>query len=317
MKKFLTFTFASCLGVFLAFLIFGFISVLLVGGAMSSVNKQETVKISPNTVLKLDFSQPVPEKTNNISSQNFSLSQQEILGIKDIIYSIEQAKDDNKIKGIYLNISQSTLGKSGMSEIRDAIIDFKDSGKFVVAYSDYYSNDSYYLASAADEVVLNPNGIVEFMGYGAAIPFFKEGLDKLGVKMQVYYAGQFKSATEPFRLDKMSEQNKFQVRSYLSDLYINYLNDISESRALSTSRLKSIANNFESKSAQDAVNLSLVDEIGYEDEAIASLKDRSGMAVDDKLNLVSLPYYFKSLRTSTDFSVKEKSCTYVYGRGNY
>ncbi|NJK83362.1 MAG: hypothetical protein HC912_05640 [Saprospiraceae bacterium] len=181
--------------------------------------------MSSNSVLDIDLSSFVPEHTNNISFQGFGdLNQPTTLGVHEIIQAIEQAKLDPKIKGIYLSSSQvNTGGMAKVRLLREALLDFKQSGKFIIAYSKNYTQNAYYLAAVADKIYLNPVGFIDFRGFGGAISFYKNLIDKIGVEMDVIYVGDYKGASEQFRLEKLSPENKLQLREYINHMYATLL----------------------------------------------------------------------------------------------
>ncbi len=316
MSQFVKNVFASCLGMGLALvLIFG-IGIFLVVVAAGSSSSGEKVKVSKNSVLHLSFSDPIPEQTNNLPLNPFELETQDILGLGDILAALEYAATDDKIRGIYLNTdSGSNMGLATAATLRNALLDFKKSGKFILAYSKSYSQGGYYLASAADKVYLNQLGGIDFTGFSATIPFFKDLLDKVGVKMQVFYAGNFKSATEPYRLNKMSEQNRLQLREYIEPVYNNFLSDIGASRNKSVAELRDISNGLRIRSASDALTLGLIDAIGYSDDVIADLKDRLSLNENDKLITVSLRDYSKSFSKDRNYKAKDKIAL-IYAEGS-
>ncbi|MFT5383479.1 MAG: protease-4 [Saprospiraceae bacterium] len=304
MGKFFQFVFASCLGVILASVVVGGIGALVIGKVVSSADAPEKVKA--NTVLKLDLGSAVPEKTNNVPVDPFSFDTEKKLGLFEMVEIIGKAKDDDKIKGIYLDIDAVPMGRASASTLRDALVDFKSDGKFIVSYSEYYSQGTFYLASISDKIFVNPLGGVDFRGFGAQIPFFKDMLDRLDIKMQVYYAGDFKSATEPYRLDKMSEKNRLQTREYVESMYDLYLTDISEGRKISKQELRKMANEYLLRNAADALDYKMVDAVGYEDEALDEIRNLLGLDKDDKLNTIGLGDYGKGLKSDTDFKIKDK-----------
>ena len=218
MKDFFKFVFASCLGVTLSGIALFFIGSSAVAGLVSEASGENKAAAKPNSVLNISLKNQIPEKTNNVQADQFQLEMDNILGVHDIVHSINHAKTDDNIQGIMIDLTNASLGQANAAYLRKTIDEFKESGKFVLAYAPTYSKGTYYLASAADQVYINPFSVMEFDGFAASIPFFKGMLDKIGVKMQVKYAGQFKSATEPFRLFEMSEQNKLQVREYLGGM---------------------------------------------------------------------------------------------------
>ena len=215
MRQFFKFMFASCLGVFLAIIALFFFGALSVAGLASG--EDEKVKdVKANSILELKLESMIPELTDNFEKSPFQ--SEKVIGVRDMVTAISRAAHDDNIKGIVINTQYIMSGFATMTVLRNAIEEFKKSGKFVYAYGDSYSQGAYFLASTADTVMLNPNGDIDFRGFAAEIPFMKGFFDKLDMKWQIYYAGQFKSATEPFRLDKMSEQNRLQLREYLTGM---------------------------------------------------------------------------------------------------
>jgi protease-4 len=182
-------------------------------------------------------------------------------------------------------------GQATAEEIRNALIDFKKSGKFVIAYSEVYTQGFYYLASVADKVYINPKGIFEFKGFSSQISFFKGALDKLGIEAQVIKVGTYKSAVEPFILTKMSDANRMQVNSYMGSLYDHFLTGISQARHISKDSLFGIANNLKIQFPEDALKYKLVDGLKYRDEVLDELKDRTDVAEKSDLHNVELTDY--------------------------
>lgn len=305
MSQFFKNVLASCLGVTLAFVIV-FFAIIFIGVAAGS-GGEKTVSVSDNTVLHLTFDQPVPEQTNNLELSNFSLNPKDVLGLTDIVETIEHAATDDKIKGIYLNPENGLgMGMASAATVRKAIIKFKESGKFVIANSKYYTQGAYYLASAADTVYVNPLGSIDFHGFSAMIPFFKDMLDRVGIKMEVFYAGDFKSATEPFRLNKMTDKNRQQMREFLEPVYTHFLTDIGASRKMDVATLRQIADSLKVRTAEDAVALGMVDKIGYTDEIIAQMKQRMGLKEKAEVKVVGLEDYAASFTKKGDYKSKER-----------
>jgi len=315
MQQFFKFVFASCLGVLLSTLVLSFLAIALVGGAAASLGTKEAVAVKPNSVLEINFNDVLPEKTNNVAQDGFTLENDDVVGLFDMIDAIEHAKTDDDIKGIYLNLNGVPGGMATRSNIRAALLDFKETGKFVVAYSKYYTQSAYYLASVADDISVHPVGGIDFRGFGMQIPFFKNALDKLGVKMEVYYAGQFKSATEPYRLTEMSAQSRKQIKEYLEPLYQIFLDDIGESRGIASSEVRRIANEWLVREAEDAVTYKLADRVGYKDEVLDVLREKLGLESDDKIYKVDIQDYAGKAGGKTDYSVKDKIAV-IYAEGN-
>ena len=314
MNQFFKFVFASCLGVFLAIVAISALSFFLLMGIAGSAGDQQ-VEVAKGTVLHLKLDKPIPEQTNNLAMNPFEFNSNDILGLNDIVASIEHAADDEKIEGILLDLGSGVMaGFASAATIRQALLDFKAKGKYITAYSKSYSQGSYYLASTADKIFLNPLGGIDLHGFAATIPFFKEMLDKVGVKMQVFYAGNFKSATEPYRRNDMSDENRLQLREFLDPLYKNFLTQIGTSRNKSVEELKQMADQLQLSLADDALRLGMVDEIGYIDNVLADIRERNGLEVDAKIKTVSLEDYAKSYKSKTNFKIKDKIAI-VYAEG--
>jgi protease IV len=306
MRQFFKFLFASCLGTMLALVALFFLGAGAIGSLVSKVSDDKKETLEPNTVLELDFKAPIPEKTNNMPIDPFDKEQNDILGLTDMVTAIKTAKEDADIKGIYFNATSLAAGKATSSVLREALLDFKKSGKFIYAYADYYTQNAYYIASTADSILLNPVGMVEFKGFSSTIAYYKGMLDKLDVKMKIFYAGKFKSATEPFRMDKMSDENRLQVRQYLTGLYDIFIKDISKSRNIPESALRSMADNTEGRDADRALAAHLIDRIAYEDEVFDAMKIKIGLDKKDKLHKIGLEKYYAAKGKNLDFSAKDK-----------
>jgi len=314
MNQFFKFLFASCLGTALALGLLLFIGIGWVASMAGSASKKEKVTISTNTVLELDFKKSIPEKTNNLPMDPFDFNQKDVLGLSDIVSAIQRAKEDPDIKGIYLNAPIVMIGKASSATLRNALADFRSSGKFIVSYANYYTQGAYYLASVADSVMMSPQGVVDFRGYSSTITYYKGLLDKLDVQMRIFYCGKYKSATEPFRADKMSEENRLQIREYLTPLYDIFIKDVAQSRNISEIELRQIAERYDGFSAEKARQSRLIDRFAYEDEVFSMIKTRIGLSEKEKLNRVSLEDYFEARGKKTNFSVKDKIAV-VYAEG--
>ena len=310
MKQFFKFMFASCLGVFLAIIALFFFGVLSVAGLASG--EDDNVKnVKANSVLELKLESMIPELTDNVEKSPFQ--SEKVIGVRDMVTSIERAAHDDKIKGIVINTQYIMSGFATMTVLRNAIEDFKKSGKFVYAYGDSYSQGAYFLASTADTVMLNPNGDIDFRGFAAEIPFMKGFFDKLDMKWQIYYAGQFKSATEPFRLDKMSDQNRLQLREYLTGMYDVMLDAVSKSRNIPVSDLQNIANTLAIRNAHDAVRVKLADTEGYYDEMLMMLRRKMGLKEKEKINSINLSDYARSYTKPVGSSKDKIAIVYAEG----
>ena len=313
MRDFFKSLMASCLGVVLAVFVLIFIGSILIGKSVNSAMDSKK-NVSANSVLELNFKNDLPEKTDNVEA-SFSLKDSKTIGLQDMIETIRKAKEDSNIKGIFLDLSDCNVSFTKASELRKTLIDFKSGGKFITSYSKYYSQKSYYLASVANKIYMHPVGGMDFRGIAVQIPFMKDLLGRLDVNMQIYYAGQFKSATESLRLDKMSPQNRLQTHEYIDGIYNHLLQDISESRKISVADLKNMANTFALQTADDAIRLKMGDAIGYRDEVLADLRNSLGIGSTESINTVSIGDYFESKEEKTDFAIKNKIAV-VYAEGN-
>ncbi len=316
MKDFFKFTLASCLGVFIAGGILFFLSIAVfaaIVAGMSGGGGKAVVR--SGSVLKLDFTQYVPEHTNNVSASTFSLQEHDIPGLHDIAGLIRHAAGDPKISGILIDNGLGGLGASSARVILDALSEYKMSDKFLAAYGDFYTQPGYYLASPADHITLHPVGTVDFRGYASYTPFFKGLLDKIGIDMQIYYAGDFKSATEPFRRKDMSPENKLQTREYLTETYAMYLDDISTSRNIPVDELHKMAWEFQIKKAEDALAFGLVDEIGSRANCEAWMNSEMGKTPNQRITYITIEEYAAATPSEkVNLKIKDKIAV-VYAEG--
>jgi len=293
MKSFFKYMFASMLGFIIVLVVLFFILVGIVASLVSFAEKQ-TVSVEPNTLLHITLSKVVYDRApkdplNLFSPAGFDMSQNP--GLDEILENITKAKTDDNIKGIYLDLSTIPTGLSIVREIRQALLDFKTSGKFIVAYGEVYSQLAYYLATVADKVYLHPTGVVEFRGIAAELFFLKGTMEKLDVDIQVIRHGKYKSAAEPFILDKMSEANREQLNTLITGIWQTMVNDISASRNIDPSKLNQIADKLDAFDADNALSLNLVDGLMYKDELLSALKEKLGIGVDAKVKTVSMGQY--------------------------
>lgn len=316
MRQFFKFTFASMLGFLLAGFLFMFITIGIIVSAVSA-GKKETVFVPEKTILVLTLDQPISDRSSDNPFAHINFSRPEVstqLGLNDIIGSLKKAKSDSKVKGIYLELSDVPSGQATIEEIRNALIDFKKSGKFIVSYAEVFTQKSYYLASVSDKIYMNPAGDMEFKGMVAQVMFFKGLLDKIDVEAQVIRHGKFKSAIEPFTLDKMSEPNKVQTLTFISGIWNHLLEGISVSRKISVDDLNAIASEYKIQSPQDAVNLKMVDKLLYKDEVLDELKIRVDAKKIKDLKFMKLGKYAKA--PQADKKSADDKIAVIYASGN-
>jgi len=292
MRQFFKFVFASMLGMILAILVLVISASLIIGSLIVSSTQKSSVKVQPQTILKISLSNDIPDRsTEYFDSEKYKIK--EHLGLFDIIKDIHTAKTDPNISGIYLDLNLLVgTGFASLEEIRNALIDFKKSNKFIYSYSEILSQKAYYLASVANKIYLNPEGMMQFDGLSTEYTFFKGALDKLEIEPQIFRVGKFKSFVEPFTLTKMSDANKTQVASYLGSEFTTYINGISTSRQIPAEQLRQISSQLKIQRPEDALRLHLVDELKYKDDVLTALKTASGQSADvNKLKTITLDNY--------------------------
>lgn len=240
-----------------------------------SFSSSDKYNLKDNTVLTLKLEGTLSERVEpnsflDLIGQNTDLE----IGLDDILSSIKKAKENDNIKGIYINAGAFAASNASLKEIRDQLADFKESGKFIIAYADVYSQGCYYLSSVADKVIMNPQGNLDLHGLSSSPTFYKGLLDKVGIEMQIFKVGTFKSAVEPFMLDKMSDANREQVTAYINDIWSTITSEISDSRKISVDKINQLTDSLQTfKLANASVNDGLVDTLMYETEVKEYLKD--------------------------------------------
>ncbi len=319
MKNFFASFLGSLVGVIVAGIILIIIFFAMVTASLGNLfaGKQHTAAVLQNSVLHITFDKPIKERTAKNPFEDFGFgdfSASENPGLNDILASISHAKNDSRIKGIYMDFWTVPAHSATIGEIRNAILDFKKSGKFVLAYSEIYTQNAYYLASAADKVYLNPEGIIEFKGLGGNMMFYKNMLEKLGIEAQIFRHGKFKAATEPLFLDKMSRENREQVHAYVGAIWNQLLKGVSVSRSIPEEELSKIADGLLIRNAKAAVDNKLADELIYKDEMLDRLRDLLKVKKNGRINFVSLGKYAHTIAPK-DFLVKNKIAV-IYAVGD-
>lgn len=317
MRQFFKFMFASMLG----FLITLFIVIIILVSAVSALVKSsadEVVEISGNSILRLELNDEILDRSSKNPFDNFNFSSfktEQQIGLNDLLKDIKKAKEDVNIKGIFLDLSSIPAGIATVEEIRNALLDFKSSKKFILSYSEFYTQKSYYLASVADAVYLNPAGGMDWKGLSAQVLFFKGTLEKLEVEPEIIRHGKFKSAIEPFILDKMSDANRLQTKTFIGSIWNHVLDGISAQRKMTVAELGTLANTLAINSADDAVTARLVDSKKYYDEVSDELKKRAGVSTDEKLPFVSLQKYHRVSGSKHDKLAMDKIAV-IFAQGD-
>lgn len=291
MKSFFKIFFASLLAMVVFCLIVFFFVVAFISGLAS----KEVPVVGAKSVLILNLGQQYKEQVQeNPLSAISSDDESDIPGLYDVVRLLHEAKTDKNIAGIYIIANNNPNGSASSEEIRNALLDFKQSKKFIIAQGDVISQKAYYIADVADKFYANPSGFVEWSGFSVDYAFLKGTLDKLEIEPQIFYAGKFKSATEPFRTDKMTDANKLQTTVWLNDLYNDFLVKASEARHIDTAALHSLANNGTIQTAKDALDNKLVDGLKYDDQVKDEIKTNLGLGKYDKINFISINKYYKA-----------------------
>ena len=299
MRQFLKFYLASILGVATALLLFCFLGFLfLMGLVAASTHMEKKAVIASNSVLRLDLNYTIHEKNEDNPFAALGLGNGKLkkgTGLTEIRECIRKAKTDDNIKGIYLDLGLYSNGLATTEAIRDALIDFRKSGKFVYAYGEVISQKGYYLATAADQIFVNPAGGMELKGFGTEIMYFKGMFDKLGIEVQDFHCGAFKSAIEPFIRTNMSDPNRQQLTLIYSDVYKLFLNNIAAARKIDTTQLNTIINNLEAESVEKDIDLKLIDGGLYYDQVLDKIKERVGIDKKKEVSFVDLGTYASTI----------------------
>jgi len=314
MLKFLKNIFSTLIGILLSFVV---IVVTLIGvlSASSEYQKKEK-KIDKNTILKIDLSNQVVERASSNPLSDLDLLNPEPkkqLELKTILDNIEKAKFDNNIISIYINSPFVNAGLSQTEEIRNKLLEFKKTGKPIIAYSEVYSIKNYFLASVADKIYMNPLGVIDHKGLSATVMFFKGLLEKLNIDLQIFRLGKFKSAIEPFTLDKMSNENREQLKLMLNSINDNIMDSISSQRQIPFEVVKKHANQLTLNSAEICLEKGYVDHLIYEDQVEDSL---IAIGTNEKLKTISLKGYSSVKSKDKDISRNKIAIVYATGEIN-
>ncbi|BAV95044.1 signal peptide peptidase SppA [Ichthyobacterium seriolicida] len=319
MKKFLLQILSSIIGTSIVFLIAPIIiGIIVLAVYSSSITSDRITTISENTVLKISLDNKVvvdnvqKNAVDYLISEMISDSDRKVIGLDDIVSSIEKAKTDSHIVGIELRSGNPKAGFTQLKSIRDKLKEFKQGGKFIFSYSEQYTNKGYYLSSVSDKVFLNPLGMLDWRGLYTHILFFKRLQNNIGIHMNVFRQGKFKGAAEPFLNEKLSEENKLQIQRMLDLLWKDVLVEVSESRNISVDKLDDIAEEVKVKFPSEAEAEMFIDQIAYEDEFIDKIKNEVGTSVEVKK--VSLEDYVYVNRDY--YSVKKDKIAILYAQGN-
>lgn len=296
MKSFFKTFFASFLGSAVLLIV---LVILLIGSFVTSVAKssETNVTLKPKTILYMNLNYDIPERTNkNSLEMYFNIDDIDMAGMNDILNNIDAATNDPNIEGIFLDLSTIGTSSANIEEIRNRLISFKESGKFIISYSETYSQSAYYLASVSDKIYMLPDGILDIHGMASQAMFYKHLLEKLDIEMQIIRPAnnKFKSAVEPYFLDEMSEANKEQTSVLLNSIWNKICNDISVARNIDVNTINQMADDLTLMfNSQAAVEYGFVDELIYKDELLAKLHELTNTPDNKKLNIIKNTQYAK------------------------
>ena len=312
MKQFLKFTLAAAAGLML-----GVFSIIIIFSILAASGDSKEVQLDKPYVLRLELNGEIQDRVEEIPFDLSEITGQDvnILGLNDILANIKKAKTDENIKGIYIEIGMISAGFATREEIRNALLDFKESGKFITTYSEIYTQGSYYLASVADYICMYPEGGMELRGLNSTIPFFTNALKKMGIEPQVIRHGKFKSAVEPFMLTEMSDENREQIETYMGSIWEHFLKNVASDRELTRDRLNEMAENLEIQTTEDAVRLGLVDSLFYRDQFQNHLANLMEQENYDDINFVSLKKYNKVKNENARDKFKKEKVAVIYAQG--
>ena len=312
MKSFIKYTFATVVGLFITMILLSVIGIISLAGMIATEGMSAPIK--EKSILRLTLSGELTERNEANPMAMFMGESATSVSLEDALFALEKGAKNKNIEGVYIEAGALAATPGMAQELRQALVEFKKSGKWVIAYGDAYSKTAYYLSSVADSVLLNPEGSVDFSGMASQIMFYKDVMEKLGVKMQVFKVGTYKSAVEPFICTEMSPANREQVTSYLFSIWTNMLKDVAESRGMELGRLNSLADSLTMvSSAETSLNCGVVDKLCYMDEVRDILREKCGLKdKDDELVFASVADVAKSEELG-DKVDEQVAVYYAYG----
>ena len=319
MKTFWKFFFTSVLGTFVTLFIIFLIFFAYIMNPISAATTTPSIEVKDNTVLKFKIDRDILDRkpTNLFAFFNWTEMEPVVpYGLNELLVNLKKASQDPKIKGILLEISTAPSGMAITEELRIALNEFRSSGKFVVSYGNVYPQKSYYLASLADQIWLNPEGSIELKGLMVDAVFLKKMLEKLDIEAQIIRHGKYKSAVEPFMLDKMSPENREQTFQYVSTIWKNIASEIAEGRNLSVEKLDKITDSLLAINPQKALELGIVDRLVYKDEIEDLLLSQQNIDTTSKINYLDFKDYFSAPEPVKKTIDRSKRIAVIYALGD-
>ncbi len=313
MKNFLSSLLATIIGI----LIMTIVIVLIFIGIVAASTSREAPEVKENSILLAKFSSPITDRADDNPFTKFLSGNplaDDMMGLNQILKNLKKAKSDENIKGIFLKLRNVPAGITTLSEVREALLDFKKSGKFIYAYADAYTQKSYYLASVADSIFMTPEGMFLFTGLSAEATFYKNALDKLGIEMQVIKHGSYKSAAESFTRTDLSEANREQIAGYVGAIWEKMISDISESRDIPVEKLNQYADALISIESDKLVEAGMIDGLIYYDEMLTLMKEKLSVEEEDDLEAIGLADY-NSVQTKEKKEYSRDKIAVIYAMG--
>jgi len=314
MKQFFKFMFASMFGVIIGAFLLIFILVGIIG-AFAGGKSDKEVGLNENSVLELDINYVIPERSLNNPFEGLNIGgfgEAKAMGLQEILSNIKKAASNEMVKGIYLKAEVSPNSYATLEEIRNELINFKKSGKFIIAYGEYMDEHAYYVASVSDKVFLNPSGEILLNGFSQQVMYLKGMFQKIGVEPELIRHGKYKSAGEPLIADKMSNENRQQIEAYMGNLYQHFISGIAKSRKLKTEEMRAIVDELKIRQAEDAVALKVIDGLKYKDEVDAFIRKRLGIEEKEKIAFVNMGK-MKNVKGNTSISDNKIAVVYCVG----
>lgn len=306
---------ATFVGIIL-FCMMSFFLLMIVGVVAAAGSGSSTKSTKSNSIIKLDLEKVTNDYGGSIYIEDFDYKETSHDGLINVLQAIDYAKSDDKIKGISIENNNSLLGLTQRKAIVDKLAEFKKTGKFVVAYADYYSQGEYYLASIADTVYMNPMGSLDFKGLASEVLYMKDLQEKSGVKMEVIRHGKYKSAVEPFLQQNMSAENREQLTVLLNSMWDSYVSTISKNRKISVDVLNDVATNLNARTAVLAQENKLIDKIAYLDQYRSGIKKALGVKADDDINEIEILDYIKDVNLNMKKLSAKDQIAVIFAQGD-
>ena len=313
MKNFLISFLATLTGIIVSFFVILIITIGIIGALISKEDK--LVQVKPNSILYMKLDKPITDREPASPLEFSRFSRKKNLGLNEILRKIEKAKTDENIKGIYIETAFVAAGLATVEEIREALLDFRKSGKFVIAYSEIYTQKAYYLATAAEKILYNPSGYFNMTGLRVQTTHLKKALDKLNIEPVIVRVGEYKGAVEVYELDKMSKENKEQLQRLVTVFWDNICTNISNKRRISKDSLNYLIDNLKLSDPTEVLKYGLVDSLVQKGDVISYLKELTDIPEKKELRSIKLTKYAKLVKNLVQKGISAKKLAVIYASG--